>query len=154
MMGSWIEPLLWLAIVSTGLMAGIYFAFSVFLMTSLKRLPVDVAITCMNSINTVIVKSAFLPLFFGSSLLSLLLIVINDGGFASVWINCAGVIYLLGMLGCTVVFNVPLNNRLQSVTDENKAFIWEHYLVYWTRWNHLRTISCLVACILYLFAIS
>ncbi|WP_101758251.1 DUF1772 domain-containing protein [Oceanicoccus sp. KOV_DT_Chl] len=121
---SWIEPALLLAVLSTGLMAGIYFTFSVFVMRALKRLPVDVAIACMNSINTVIVKSAFLPLFFGSGLLVLLLIIVNDGGLASVWIISASVIYLLGMLGCTVVFNVPLNNRLQSVNAENKALIW------------------------------
>jgi len=149
-----IELALWAAAISTGLMAGIYLAFSVFLMAALKALPDSIGMASMNSINRVILESAFMPLFFGSSLLAFLLMLFAYAGSASLWIISAGVVYLLGMLACTVVVNVPLNNRLQEVTSENASKVWQHYTIYWTRWNHLRTISSLLACIFYMLALK
>lgn len=139
-MDSGLQLALWVAIVSYGLMAGIYFTFSVFVMRSLKSLPDDMAVACMNSINTVILKSAFMPLFFGSSVLAFLLIVAGFQSLMPAWAIASGLIYLLGMLGITVMFNVPLNKQLQSVTTENQSLIWNHYALYWTRWNHVRTL--------------
>ncbi|MGB0752441.1 MAG: hypothetical protein ACPGQI_10815, partial [Gammaproteobacteria bacterium] len=56
----------WLVAVSSGLMAGTYFAFSSFIMQSLKALDGLDGIRTMNSINKVILRSMFMPLFFGS----------------------------------------------------------------------------------------
>ena len=54
-----------LLIVLTGLMAGIYFAFSVFIMKSLSELPAIQAAETMNKINEVIVNTLFYLCFFG-----------------------------------------------------------------------------------------
>ncbi|UTW04798.1 DUF1772 domain-containing protein [Amphritea atlantica] len=147
-----IEPALWAAAISTGLMAGIYFAFSMFVMTALQALPYPMGIAAMNSINRVIIKSAFIPLFFGSSGLALLLILFASS--VSPWVPSAGGVYLLGMLACTIVFNVPLNNQLRDMATDNSSQVWQHYLIYWTRWNHIRTLSSLTACLLYLLALT
>ena len=75
MIESLIQALLWIAAISAGLMAGVYFAFSSFIMRSLDRLDAADAADAMNVINEVILRSCFMPLFFGSSLLYLLLTV-------------------------------------------------------------------------------
>ena len=62
----------------------------------------------------------------------------------------AGVVYFVGMFVCTVVINVPLNNSLarQDPESADAHRVWSRYLVTWTNWNHLRTISALVSSIL------
>jgi len=51
----------------------------------------------------------------------------------------------------TAVFNVPLNNRLASVEPHSPEMkiLWTFYLSRWTVWNHVRTICCLLAGILF-----
>lgn len=152
-MHTFFEAALWAAILSTGLMAGIYFAFSVFIMAALKILPDDSGVLAMNSINKVILSSAFMPVFFVSSALAVVLVVINHDDALSHWLMLAGGFYLIGMLLCTMVFNVPLNNRLQSVTSQNQQAVWQNYVKQWTRWNHVRTISCMIALMAYVMAL-
>ncbi len=71
-----IELLLTIAAIGAGLMAGVYFAFSDFIMRSLNRLDAANAVDAMNTINEVILRSWFMSLFFGTSLLYLLLAVL------------------------------------------------------------------------------
>ena len=51
----------------SALMAGTYFAFSTFIMPALNRLPQSQAIAAMQSINTTIVGSPFIPVFLGTA---------------------------------------------------------------------------------------
>lgn len=148
------EAALWAAVLSTGLMAGIYFAFSVFIMSAFKTIPDTSAAIAMNAINKVILKSAFMPVFFGSSLLAIVLVFLALGDERAGLIMLAGGVYILGMLLCTVLFNVPLNNRLLKASLENQAEIWQNYVIEWTRWNHVRSISSLLAFILYVLALK
>ena len=48
-------------------------------------------------------------------------------------------LYLLGPFGVTLMFNVPLNNRLAETDTTNAEQEWIDYQVRWQRWNHLRT---------------
>ncbi|NVK74031.1 hypothetical protein C0J08_09140 [Marinomonas sp. CT5] len=150
-----VELALLAAVMSTGLMAGVYFAFSAFVMSALKTLPDSSGIASMNGINKVILKSAFMPLFFGSCLLALLLIFfVNESVVESKWVNMASAIYLLGMLVTTIVFNVPLNNRLKICALKQQPEIWQYYLTHWTRWNHIRFVSSIMACLFYILALK
>jgi hypothetical protein len=67
----------------------------------------------------------------------------------------ASLIYLVGCIGVTMVCNVPLNNALQNVTAESRTgtAIWNDYLRRWTRWNHVRTASCIAAAALFVAAL-
>jgi uncharacterized membrane protein len=142
-----------IAMLAAGLMAGVYFAFSAFIMRAFDRLGPAHATAAMNAINDVILRSWFMPLFFGSSLLYATLAIFAlfdtdlDGRW---WLFAAGTIYVIGMFLCTALFNVPLNNRLAAaVNDEcNNAGSWQHYMSNWTRWNHLRGLCSLVTVIL------
>ena len=145
-------------IVMTGLMAGIYFAFSVFVMQSLAQIPAYEGTRAMNAINTVIVKTAFLPLFFISSIahLGLVILVLATEVENAVLLGSAGLVYVLGMFFTTLVGNVPLNNRLARYTEvsEKQTDVWNDYLQRWVRLNHIRTISCTVSMVLILVSMA
>ena len=159
MYASMIAFLLTIAAIGAGLMAGVYFAFSGFIMHSLDRLDAANAVDAMNTINEVILSSWFMPLFFGTSLLHLLLAVLALFDWSdpnAPLLLTSGSTYFAGMFFCTIFFNVPLNNRLAkaSESDIDKVQLWSHYLKYWTRWNHLRTSSSLIACMLSIYLLN
>ncbi len=146
-----IQLITWFALLSAGIMAGVYFTFSVFVMRSLAELGEEPGARAMQSINRVIVRSAFLPLFFLSTLACAALVVLGAlgmiGGTAAPKIMVGGAIYVIGMFVVTVVGNVPLNNRLEAADPSSEAgkAIWREYLTRWTQLNHIRTLSCMVA---------
>ena len=127
-------------------------------MRSLDQLGAARAADAMNAINEVILHSWFMALFFGSTLLYLILAVVAvfNTGLDGRWLLfAAGSVYVVGMFVCTVLFNVPLNNTLANAESQAdaKADAWMHYFKYWTRWNHLRTVSSTLACAFFIQAI-
>ncbi|MFC1747943.1 DUF1772 domain-containing protein [Pseudomonadota bacterium] len=151
--------LLWIAALSSGLMAGVYFAFSTFIMRAFGSINAAHAITAMNAINKVILRSLFMPLFFGSSLVSAALIVAAITHWQEAHAGLAltaGMVYFIGMFVCTAAFNVPLNNVLAKTgpASDKADQLWSHYLRTWTRWNHLRTLSSLVTCALSIWLLN
>jgi uncharacterized membrane protein len=133
-----------------GLVAGVFFAFSSFVMASLKRLPSAQGIAAMQSIIIVAVTPAFMTALFGTAAACLGLAgwaLISMGGapLALVLIGCA--LYLLGTIGVTIACNVPLNNRLATVHPQgaDAADYWAKYVTKWTAWNHVRTVAALAA---------
>lgn len=139
-----------LLMIITGIMAGIYFAFSVFIMKSLGQLPAFEGAKAMNKINDVIIHTVFLPLFLGSTLWYAGLIFWSFADWKSgqsALIISAAVVYIVGMFLVTAIGNVPLNNRLKESENDKKERhkTWQYYLQKWTQLNHLRTISCLVS---------
>ena len=151
--------LLWTAALSSGIMAGVYFAFSGFIMKAFGKIEIVQSVAAMNSINEVILRSMFMPVFFGSSIISFLLVIvafINWGEAGAGLALIAGMVYFAGMFACTIVFNVPLNNALARLgpDSDNAQQIWSHYLATWTKWNHLRTVSSLVTCALCIWLLT
>ena len=151
-----LEAALWAAVISTGIIAGIYCCFSLFVMASLNALPADQAINTMNSINRVILSSAFMPLFFGSSALALMILIITSIYEPKPLLILASIGYLVGMLGITIIGNVPLNNRLQLIKldklnakQHNTA--WNRYYHAWSKWNHVRSIASTLSFIGYVY---
>jgi uncharacterized membrane protein len=154
-----ITALLWFSIVACGLLAGLYFAFSAFVMTAFARIDVAAGVAAMNSINRLIRRSWFVPLFVGSSLSSLALAVIgalhwSEGGACAAL--AGGVIYFVGMFVVTMICNVPRNNALDAsdpATAEGRA-LWARYIKEWTAWNHVRTLASTAALILFVVALG
>lgn len=154
-----ITATLWFAAISVGLMAGVYFAFSAFVMQALDAAGRPAGMAAMQSINRIIVRSLFLPLFFASSLACLLLAVfgVMIWGSVGAWqMVIGGVIYLVGMLAVTAFANVPLNNALEAVdaAGAEAEAMWRRYMQRWLPWNHVRTVSCTVSLILMIGAIA
>lgn len=150
--------LLWGSAIGCGLMAGVYFAFSTFVMRSLARIAPAAGVAAMNAINVEIVRSPFMPLFLGTTLSALALAVIALVGRAqpgAVAIVAGAALYAVGMFAVTMAFNVPLNDALASVdpaTTQGVA-LWSRYLHDWTRWNHVRTVASAAACVCFIVGI-
>jgi uncharacterized membrane protein len=45
----------------------------------------------------------------------------------------------MGTFGVTLIFNVPLNQRLASTDPVQAIAFWPNYLAAWCIWNHIRT---------------
>jgi uncharacterized membrane protein len=151
--------LLWFSAIGCGLLAGLYFAFSTFVMTALARLGQAQGIAAMNSINVEIVRSLFMPLFLGTTLTSTALAVLaffQWGEPGAMAMLAGGVVYGAGMFIVTMVFNVPLNDALavMAPSSADAASLWERYLKDWTMWNHVRTVASTAACAFFIAAIA
>jgi uncharacterized membrane protein len=149
-MFSWLLILTLLAALGSGIMAGLFFAFSAFIMQALAKCPAPVGIAAMQSIDKTILNPVFFSVFFGTALLSLVLAVLALIGWSDEgagWRLTGALLYLIGSIGITMLFNVPLNNRLAKVAPESAegATLWSHYLKVWTAWNHARTVGCIGA---------
>ena len=133
-----------------GLIAGVFFAFSTFVMAALRRLKPEEGIAAMQSINILAVTPVFMTALFGTAVASLALAVwavISWGERYAALVLAGGVLYLVGTIGVTMVCNVPLNNRLATVHPQaaDAASYWNEYVTTWTAWNHVRTIAALAA---------
>lgn len=148
-----IDMLAWTMAISSGLMSGIYLAFSVVIMKSLATLDPSSGIAAMNAINKLILKTLFMPLFYVSTMIALVMTLTGlsswgETGAAAAF--TAGLIYLLGMFAMTAVGNVPLNNELAKVSGNGEEAVstWNKYLIRWTRWNTVRAVSSLATMVI------
>jgi uncharacterized membrane protein len=131
---------------------GIFYAFSSFVMAALARIPANVGISAMQSINITVINGTFFAVFFGTALLCLAIIALGLMGFGSLskWAIIGAGIYLIGTIGVTMILNVPLNDQL-AVMDANAAAsadVWIAYVRDWTLWNHVRAVAALVAALM------
>ena len=138
------------AALGCGLMAGLFFAFSVSVMKALARLPSAEGIAAMQSINVAIINPVFLAAFFGTAAACVFVLIASllrwhDPG--AVYLLIGGALYLVGTFLVTLVFNIPKNNALAWVapTDPEGASLWTDYLSKWTAWNHVRAAAALAA---------
>jgi uncharacterized membrane protein len=141
-----------------GLVAGVFFAFSSFVMAALRLLKPEDGIAAMQSINILAVTPVFMTALFGTAAAFLGLVVwavISSGEGLSALVLAGGALYLLGTIGVTVACNVPLNNRLAKLHPQGAgaAGYWAKYVTTWTAWNHVRTIAALTAAALLMVAL-
>jgi len=142
------------ALMGCAVIGGVFFGFSSFIMTSLARLPSSEGIAAMQSINTVVLNRSFLGVFFGTALVSLLLIVLlmfQWGSTGSHYFLTGALLYFFGTFLVTIAGNVPLNNRLAAVSATASAAvsIWQNYLERWTFLNTLRAIAAMAAVLMF-----
>ena len=141
------------AMIGAGLNAGVFFTFSTFTMSGLKRLAPSAGAAAMQEINREAPKAPLMSLFFGTALVSTALMVDGLGNLDEVAARyqvAAGVIFLIGVIILTGLYHVPRNNRLdglQADSPEGAAY-WATYLREWVRMNHVRTIAPAVAAVL------
>ena len=150
--------LLILAVLGSGLIAGLFSSFSNFIMKALAKIPTSNGISAMQSINIVIVRPAFILVFFGTGVLSVVAVVwgwqeLNI--MARTFASLGAAVYIFGGLGVTMAFNVPLNNRLAQVLPDSKEGekMWQLYLVKWVRWNHVRSLATIFSTLFLVMAV-
>ena len=144
-----------LCALGAGLTAGIFYAFSTFVMAALARLPPPDGIAAMNAINVTVINPWFMAVFMGTPLLCAvvaILALLNWSAPGSAIILIAALLYVVSSFLVTIIFNVPLNNALAAVspTSPEGAALWTRYLADWTFWNHVRTALPLVATALFI----
>jgi uncharacterized membrane protein len=137
------------AVLGCGLMAGVFFAFSTFIMRALARLQPAQGIAAMQSINRTVINPWFLGVFLGTAAVCILL-----AGAAlwqwqqpgTVYLLAGSLLYLIGTVLVTMVFNVPMNEALANVdpASNDASSHWASYLARWTAWNHVRTAAAVL----------
>jgi uncharacterized membrane protein len=132
--------------VGAGLAAGVFFAFSNFVMAALGRLPAAQGIRAMQEVNVTVINPLFMVVLFGTGFLCVAVIVAVladwDDAYGPFLVG-AGVAYIVGTVVVTIAFNVPRNDELAR-QDPNSAAaeeVWGRYLREWTAWNTVRTVA-------------
>ena len=102
-------------VLSFGLLAGVFLAFSDFVMRALSLAPHTGGIEVMQIINREVFRYVFIALFIGMvpasvALTGYGLVTLQNPG--SAWIATAGGLYLLAAFGVTILANVPMNEAL------------------------------------------
>ena len=147
------------AVVGCGLSAGALFAFSSFVMRALARLPAPQGIAAMNSINVAAVTPVFMTALFGTGLLCIALAVWAFADWHSSYspyLVAGGTVYVAGVLGVTMAFNVPRNDALGRTDPEDvgSAAYWSRYVSEWTAWNHVRVLAGIAATVVLTLALE
>ncbi|HHP7230168.1 MAG TPA: DUF1772 domain-containing protein [Xenococcaceae cyanobacterium] len=151
-------PLIFVAAISSALSAGIFFAFSTFVMKALAQQPPAQGIATMQSINVTVINPWFMTAFFSPAIASILLTISAllrwERSVAIYWL-VGSFLYLIGTIGVTVAGNIPLNDALAVVSPNSAegAIIWKRYLNDWTFWNHVRTIAAISAAAVFAIAL-
>jgi uncharacterized membrane protein len=138
------------AALGCGLVAGVFFAFSTFVMGALARLSPAQGITAMQAINRAAISPLFMVALFGTAVLCLALVgwaAASWGEGAAPWLMAGGALYVVGAIVLTIVRNVPLNDALATLdpADAEAAGQWTRYVRDWTAWNHVRGAAALGA---------
>ena len=135
---------------ASGLVGGVFFGFSNFIMAGLGRRPDAEGIGAMQAINVTVINPGFMVPLFGTVLLCIGLAVWAVGSLGedgAPFVLAGAVLYTFGCAGVTMAFNVPLNNEVERLdpADPGAAEVWQRYLRRWTTWNTVRTAASLGA---------
>jgi len=140
------------AAVTTGLMAGLFFAFTVAIMPALRGSDDRTFVDVMQRINVSILNPLFLTVFMGGLILTIAAGVLHLGSDhrrVLPWI-IAGLVLYVAVLVITGRFNVPLNDQLEAAGDPNTinnlAAVRERFETPWVAWNIARTLANIAAC--------
>lgn len=146
------------AVLGCGLIAGVFFAFSSFVMSALARLQPPSGIAAMQSINITVINPSFMTVFMGTAAACMFLAISSllkwhQPGAA--YLLLGSLLYLIGTFLVTIVGNVPLNDALATIKPDSPegVSLWTRYLTNWTIWNHIRTVAALAAAALFILAL-
>lgn len=147
------------AAVCTALLAGNFFAFSAFFLRALGGLTAERGIVAMQATVAAIKAPAFLVLFFGTALLCLAIGTMTIFTWREAYAHYAfagAALFLIGGFGVTMLRSVPLNNALLAASPDADGARdqWRRYRLIWMRWNHVRAITTLLACVCFMLAIA
>jgi uncharacterized membrane protein len=144
------ETLTVLSALGCGLVAGVFFAFSTFVMKALEGLPPAQGIAAMQRINVTVINPFFMAVFLGTGAACALLAVSSLMRWrepGTRFLLAGSALYLAGALLVTLACNVPRNEALAAVDPASPAAarLWAEYVRGWTAWNHVRGAAALLA---------
>jgi uncharacterized membrane protein len=136
-MGGFLFTLTLLTALGCATMAGVFFAFSAFVMKALVRLPAEQGIAAMQAINVAAVTPAFMAALFGTAVacgaLAVFALFAWDERFAP-YLLIGSVLSLVGTILLTIAYHVPRNEALARVEPHSAdaESHWTRYLSGWT----------------------
>lgn len=141
------------------LVGGVFFAFSVFVMRALDERPAAQGIAAMQRINLAVITPLFLGAFLGTApLLGAAALIARAAGCSDAFslLGFSFVVYAVGSVVVTMLFNVPRNGRLAALDPDSPeaAAYWPAYVREWLLWNHVRCIASVAAAALAAFALA
>ncbi|OKI73938.1 anthrone oxygenase family protein [Micromonospora sp. CB01531] len=130
----------------TGLMAGLFFAYSCSVMPGLAATDDRSFVQTMRWINRRILNGWFLTAFLGSMVLLVAAVALHfRNGPVLAWTGAALVLYGATLV-ITMRWNVPLNDQLDRAGPaDDPAEVRGRFEAPWVRWNLARTITSVVA---------
>ena len=137
-----------LVVLAYALVGGVFLAFSDFIMRALSVTDGSGGAEAMQKINREVFRWVFMTLFLSLAPVSLALVlfaVFGLTGTAATLVGSAGLVYLIGCFGVTIVRNVPMNEALAGMDlsqDATRTYWTGTYLPRWTFWNTVRTLAC------------
>jgi len=139
-----------IAAVGCGLAAGVFFAFSSFVMKALARLQPAQGVAAMQAINLAAIGPAFMLVLFGTALACIAvagLALAHPRAAYVPYVLAGSGLYLSGVIAVTIAFNVPRNEALARAepTSADAPGSWARYLSQWTAGNHVRALAALAA---------
>jgi uncharacterized membrane protein len=145
-----LEALVVVSSVLAGIVGGVFFAFSVFVMRALAQLAPAAGISAMQRINITVIHPLFLGTFLGTvPLLAISVYFAYTSGHTHMlaWLLGSFLVYTLGSVGVTLTLNVPRNNRLAGMKHDSSAAVayWPVYVREWLFWNHVRCTASIAA---------
>lgn len=158
MSSNWFFIVLEISTIACGLVAGVFLTFSDFVMRSLDVAKTSAGVEVMQVINREVFKSVFITLLLGWSVISALMFVyawINLVGVAAQLVMVGSAVYVIGVFVVSMVFNVPMNNRLDVLqfSGSEAASYWNAtYMPRWTFWNYIRAISSAISATCFMVA--
>jgi uncharacterized membrane protein len=136
---------------TTGLMAGLYFAFSVAVMPGLAEASDRTFVETMQRVNSAILNGWFSLAFGGALILGAVSVALHwrgEGRPALPWI-IAGVVLYAASLFITMGLNVPLNDQLANAGAPARirdlAAVRERFESTWVHWTVARTLTSTAA---------
>lgn len=138
------------AVITTGLSAGLFYAWSVSVIPGTQKVSDEVYLQTMQAINRAIINPAFFFIFFGSiALLSIASIYqFHTSKLTFYLVLASSICYLIGTIGVTGLGNVPLNNQLDALdlsvlTNSKLAEFRAFYESKWNLLHHMRTLCAM-----------
>ena len=135
-----------LAALGSALVAGVFLAFSAFVVRALDALGPTAAITAMQQVNRLAPRAGLLVPLLGTALLCLLLAVVAvlslvSGSTARGWLVLVGCLLYGVAFVVTAAYHVPRNDALAQVDPAGAAAaqVWRAYAGGWLALNHVRT---------------
>jgi uncharacterized membrane protein len=149
------------ALVTTGLLAGLFYAYACSVMPGLSDAEDRSFVDAMQQINKAIENPVFFATFLGSPVLALWALIRERRSGAretARWIAIALILNLIGLV-ITFAFNIPLNDDLEKAGDPARIAdvpqVLDDFEGPWVAWNIVRGVAltaslCALARALYL----
>jgi len=146
--------------VFAGLMAGLFYAWSISVTPGLGNINDTNYLQAFQSMNRAILNPAFFIAFMGQAILLPLLCYLSFKSNMHNQFNyilTATILYMVGCMAVTIFGNVPLNNTLEalqieSMTVEEMKFFRAGFESKWNNLNRIRTASTMLSLLFLIIA--